>query len=189
MKASDFYNDIEAVEDMTKYDLYVDDHGENHRHASESDPTPEAGDEYFGAQVMLPHGDQIISGQARRKKRDRLGNPQGVRKANPILDIRVYDVVFPNGEMTEYGANVIAKNMWAQCDLDGKQQALMDSIIDYSQSMTCLSLDSMRARRRPFRRRQRALLETLRALLDTRQTRELDSGSNTALLSPSWTTG
>ena len=33
--------------------------------------------------------------------------------------------------MTEYGANVIAENMWAQCDLDGKQPALLDSIIDY----------------------------------------------------------
>ena len=44
MKASDFYTDIEDVEDMTKYDLYADDNGENHRHASESDPTPEAGD-------------------------------------------------------------------------------------------------------------------------------------------------
>jgi hypothetical protein len=33
--------------------------------------------------------------------------------------------------VTENGSNVIAKNMWAQCDLDGRQQALLDSIIDY----------------------------------------------------------
>ena len=48
MKAFDFYNDVEDIEDMTKYDLYADDHGENHRHTSESYPTPEAGDEYEG---------------------------------------------------------------------------------------------------------------------------------------------
>ena len=61
-------------------------------------------------------------------KSDGFMNPmerQGVVSfnANPILDTRVYEFVFPNGEVTdsEYGANVIAENMWAPCDLDGKQ--------------------------------------------------------------------
>ena len=42
----------------------------------------------------------------------------------------MYEVTFPNGEVTEYAANVIAENMWAQCDLDGKQQVLLDQIVD-----------------------------------------------------------
>ena len=41
------------------YKLDEDDNGENHKLAQESDPTLEAGDEYLGAQVTLPHGDQV----------------------------------------------------------------------------------------------------------------------------------
>jgi hypothetical protein len=37
---------------------------------------------------------------------------------------------FPDGEGSEYGANVLAENMWAQCDLDGNQQLLLDVIVD-----------------------------------------------------------
>jgi hypothetical protein len=57
-----------AVEDMTKYDLYEVDSGENHRHAQESYPTPEAGNEYVLKLVMsmlahryCSHGDQATA--------------------------------------------------------------------------------------------------------------------------------
>jgi hypothetical protein len=31
----------------------------------------------------------------------------------------------------EYSANVIAENMWAQCDLDGQERLLMQAIVDH----------------------------------------------------------
>ena len=82
------------------------------------DVTPEVGDEYVGAQVMLPHGSTYSSGHVVRRQRNDDGSAQGTRNDNLILDGRVYEVVFPDGEITEYGANVIAHTMWAQCDLD-----------------------------------------------------------------------
>ena len=42
MKVSDFYNGDDDIEDMTKCDLYAYDNGENHRHAQQFYPTPEA---------------------------------------------------------------------------------------------------------------------------------------------------
>lgn len=42
-----------------------------------------------------------------------------------------YEVEFPNGEAAEYAANVIAENMFAQCDAEGNQYLLMGSIVDY----------------------------------------------------------
>ena len=71
------------------------------------------------------------SGRVVRRIRNDDGTIQGTRNDNPIFDIRVYEVVFPDGEVSEYSANVIAVNMWAQCDLDGNQQLLMDAIIDH----------------------------------------------------------
>ena len=34
---------------------------------------------YRNAQVMLPHGDQVVSGQVRQRKCDRFGNPEGCK--------------------------------------------------------------------------------------------------------------
>ena len=56
---------------------------------------------------------------------------RGTANRNPILDTRTYEVEFPDGSVSEYAANTIAENMWAQCDLDGNQHLLLDAIIDY----------------------------------------------------------
>jgi hypothetical protein len=130
MTANDFFGD--DGEAWPTFDLYADNHGESHRNAedADADATPEAGDEYVGARVSLPRGSVLSQGRVVRRKRDRDGAILGTRNDNPILDTRVYEVVFEDGEVTEYGANVIAENMWAQCDLDGNQQVLMDAIID-----------------------------------------------------------
>ena len=42
--------------------------------------------------------------------------------------------------MAEYSANTIAENMWAQCDLDGNQHILMDSIVDYKKTEGAVSM-------------------------------------------------
>ena len=58
------------------------------------------------------------------------GNPVGKSNQNPILDTRIYTFKFPDGAEMEYAANVISKNMWAQCDIDRNQMLLMDAISD-----------------------------------------------------------
>lgn len=79
---------------MTQYDLCEDNSGKNHQHAKASDRPPEAGNKYVGAQVLLPHGDQVVSGQVRWSKRDKFGNPQGVSNVNTILDTNDFKIVF-----------------------------------------------------------------------------------------------
>jgi hypothetical protein len=48
-----------------------------------------------------------------------------------MLDTRKYVVEFPDGEVTEYTANVIAEGMIAQCDADGNDVKLLEAIIDH----------------------------------------------------------
>ena len=55
----------------------------------------------------------------------------GKANSNPILDIRTYNVEFEDGDVTEFTANVIAENMYAQCDAEGNQYVLLDKIVDY----------------------------------------------------------
>ena len=38
---------------------------------------------------------------------------------NSILNTMIYDVEFPDGEVQEYSANVIAENIYAQVDVEG----------------------------------------------------------------------
>jgi hypothetical protein len=40
-------------------------------------------------------------------------------------------VEFPDGTVSEYLANVIAENMWAQCDFDGQERLLMQAIVHH----------------------------------------------------------
>jgi hypothetical protein len=43
----------------------------------------------------------------------------------------IYEVEFPNGEVKEYAANIIAENMLTQVDSDGYSITMMKGIIDY----------------------------------------------------------
>ena len=122
-------NDIETP----TFERYGDDDGEQGDHVEDEDSkvTPEEGDQYINAEVLLPRGDSHVTGRVIGRKREADGTLRGTLNANPILDTRTYQVEFPDGEISEYAANAIAENMWAQCDLDGKQQVLLDSISDH----------------------------------------------------------
>jgi hypothetical protein len=48
-----------------------------------------------------------------------------------MLDTRTYDIEFPDGHIDEYTANIIAKNMYAQCDNEGNQFNFPEIIVDH----------------------------------------------------------
>ena len=55
----------------------------------------------------------------------------GTYHDNPILNTMIYDVEFPDGEVREYSANIIAENMYSQVDSDDFAHTLLDHISDY----------------------------------------------------------
>jgi hypothetical protein len=56
---------------------------------------------------------------------------RGRANAKSMLDTRTYEIEFPDGCSDEYTANVIAENMYAQCDIEGRQYNLMEGIVDH----------------------------------------------------------
>ena len=72
-----------------------------------------------------------MKGCVTSRKRDKDGNPIGLANANPILDTREYMFTFDNGNKTILNANLIAEAMYVQCNPDGNQYVLLDSIIDH----------------------------------------------------------
>ena len=48
-----------------------------------------------------------------------------------ILDTCTYDVEFMDGQKAELAANVIAQNMFAQCNIEKNQYLLLAGIVDH----------------------------------------------------------
>ena len=106
---------------------------------AESHEMPEADDIgdydlYLNAQVSLPHGDKVQKGTVIGRLKDTRGNPIGHYNKNPILDSRVYEVMFPDGMIGQYSANIIAESIYNEVDEDGRTQQFMDEIIDLEET-------------------------------------------------------
>ena len=48
------------------------------------------------------------------------------------MDSSIYDVVFSDGEVLEYLANIITENLYSQVDNEGHHQVMIDNIIDHN---------------------------------------------------------
>ena len=85
----------------------------------------------INAEVMIQNGDEMAMGKVTRRSLEDDGRMTGTYHDNPFLNTITYDVEFPDGQVKEYGANIIAENMLTQVDSDGYSLSLMDSIIDH----------------------------------------------------------
>ena len=88
-------------------------------------------DKIINAEVMIQNGDGMAMGKVARRSLDADGRTTGTYHDNPFLNTITYDIEFPNGQVKEYGANIIAEIMLTQVDSDGYSLSLMDSIIDH----------------------------------------------------------
>jgi hypothetical protein len=82
----------------------------------------------------------MTKGHVTAQKKDADGNPKGRANPNPILNTREYTVTFDDGDVTDLTANLIAESMYAQCDPNGNQCVLLDSLIDHQPLDTALQL-------------------------------------------------
>ena len=95
--------------------------------------TPNVYDTYLNMELAIPQGDSLEPRLARVMKqlKDANGLPIGLANKIPILDTRMYEVEYLDGEWTSLAANNSAKNLFAQIDDKGNRQVLMDEIIGH----------------------------------------------------------
>jgi hypothetical protein len=65
----------------------------------------------------------------------------GSSNANPLLDTRVYEVEFPDGSVEDYAANIIAENMYAQVDNEGRQFNVLEELVDHRKNEEAIPID------------------------------------------------
>jgi hypothetical protein len=130
-------SDLRRIENQTisavtpEYEPYEDEDQPAWQAPDADDYDADAYNAYITSQVLLPKGDQMWLGTVRRQTKDANGNPVGRANNNPILDSRLYVDEFPDGESLEYAANIIAENIYSQVDDKGRQQMLLDKIVDH----------------------------------------------------------
>ena len=95
--------------------------------------TPDVYGMYLNMELAIPQWGSLEPRLARVTKRlkDANGLPIGLANENPILDTRMYEVEYLDGERTSLVANNIAENLFAQIDDKGHRQVLMDEIIGH----------------------------------------------------------
>lgn len=88
-------------------------------------------DKLINSEVQLQNGDGVSVGRVKRRAIGPDGTVAGTYDDNPILNSVVYEVEFPDGQVKEYAANVIAENILSQVDEEGFSITMLEGIIDY----------------------------------------------------------
>jgi len=120
-----FFKDIEDDDD----DLLPI--GEDHVKDEADEYTPDAFDTYIGAQLLIPHDGERVPAKVPKSIRDNDGKPIGVANTNPNMGTRKIEVELPDGSTQEYYANLIAENIFAQVDSEGRRYILLKEILDH----------------------------------------------------------
>ncbi len=90
-------------------------------------------DPYVGMEMAISRGaeGEMVHATVRKRVRDADGIPVGVSHTNPLLDSRKYEVEYVDGHVEELTANLIAENLLAQVDNEGRRQMMLLAIIDH----------------------------------------------------------
>ena len=112
-------------------------------------------DRWIHAEVRLPQNDELQHAKVIGRSKDGDGNITGTYSDDPRANTLTYDVQFPDGEVKEYGANVIAENMFRQVDAHGFVHTMLDSIIDHVKRSDAVDKKDMYVTTKTGRRRLR----------------------------------
>ena len=88
-------------------------------------------DRILNSEVSLQVGEDMSVGKVTQRALGPDGTVAGTYDENPSMNTMIYEVEFPNGDVKEYAANIIAENMLTQVDTDGYSLTMMKGIIDY----------------------------------------------------------
>ena len=88
-------------------------------------------DQNITAEVQLQLGEEMVTGKVTQITLGPDGQVTGTYDNNLYLNSIIYDVEFPDDQVKEYAANIIAENMLTQVDSDDISTTLMETIVDH----------------------------------------------------------
>jgi hypothetical protein len=97
-------------------------------------------DQYLGAEFLVNSNVKTAMATATKRAKDNEGNPIGKRNVNPLLDTREYKCTMEDGAVYRYNANIIADNIYSQCDDEGRRHAVLQEIIEHKKDRTAVDV-------------------------------------------------
>ena len=141
-------------DDLTDFDkTLLKEVAENLRKPSDRIPNP---DPAAPAGSTIPRPAYVFGAKSQKRLEEADGKAIGTYDDNPMLNTMVYEIEFPDGQVKEYSANIIAENMLTQVDSEGFTITMMEGIIDYKkdEATAVLKADGFVVTRRGQRRRR-----------------------------------
>ena len=99
-------------------------------------------DQYLNSEFLVNNDGETAMARVVKRAKDNNGNPIGKRHPNPLLDTREYECELEDGSLMRYHANVIAENIFAQCDDEGRRHAVLAEIVDHKADKRALTTDN-----------------------------------------------
>ena len=98
-------------------------------------------DRLINAEILLQQDDKVQMGNVKGRAINSQGRCTGTYDDNPIHNSIIYDVEFPDGEVKEYAANILAENMLTQVDMERHNMLLMEQIVDWNKDSSAVPME------------------------------------------------
>jgi hypothetical protein len=93
-------------------------------------------DKILQSEVSLQLGEGMTVGKVTKRALGPDGTITGAYDENPVLNAITHEVEFPDGQLKECAANVIAENVLTQVDSDGFSLTMMEAMIAHRKDET-----------------------------------------------------
>lgn len=98
-------------------------------------------DNFIGAKVSLPVGEEKILTSITGKVRDENNLPVGKYNPNPILNTQVYQALMPDGSYHEVSANTIIENIYNEVDPQGHNLHSLCDIVGHRKDESAVAYE------------------------------------------------
>jgi hypothetical protein len=72
--------------------------------------------------------------------RTEIGSFIGKSHSNPLFDTGEYECIFDDGTVERYTANIIAENLYSQCDSEGRSFLVLKEIMDHEKDNSAIAI-------------------------------------------------
>jgi hypothetical protein len=97
-------------------------------------------DRYLSAEIIVNRDGEPMRARVVKRARSETGASIGQFHTNPLFDTREYDCIFDDGMFERYTANIIAENLYSQCDSDGHSFLVLKEIIDHAKDNSAIPI-------------------------------------------------
>ena len=141
-KLGDAICDEDLPEHITlTYKPYQDDKSNLEPSAEEVDNIPDY-DKYIVSKILIPtESEYLKTTTVTERVKDVTGKPKGNYSPNPHVDSREYKVMFDDGTVKEYSANVIAENLITVSGDESYSNHFLNEIVDHRKDGKSISKD------------------------------------------------